>query len=171
MQKAVIFLALMGLFLTSCKSDSNDPTPAAQTKTQLIAKSWQMQSATGTVTANPAVVVPVYQKGGGANNLIDFSRYQLGLTSDGKFTLNDGRQTQTGTWQLVNNDTQLVLTYTDNTQVTYTVNTASATNLDLDYQISPTTQNVTEKGYLTTAQGFGFDTSKGLKISTKLVPQ
>jgi hypothetical protein len=170
MQKALIFLCLMGLYLAGCKSDSNDPAPVTQTKTQLITKTWQMQAATGTIIST-GLTVPVYQKGG-TGNLIDYSKYQLALTSDGKFSLNDGTQTQTGTWQLTTNDTQLVLTYagTPATVVTYTVDTASATNLDLSYQISSTTQSAAEKGYLATAQGLGFDTSKGIKISTKLVP-
>lgn len=167
MNKAFFLLAVVGLFMTGCIKDS--PVPAAQNKAQLIARTWQMQTASVTVTST-GLTLPVYTKGGTAN-LSDFSKYQLALTSDGKFSLFNGTQTQTGTWQLLNNDTQLILTYTDNTTQTNTVSTASATNLDLAYQVPTTTQNPTEKGYLAQAQALGMDVSKGLTISTKLIPQ
>lgn len=168
MKRILFFLAIISLSVTGCKKANTDPV--VQTKTQLIARTWQMQSANVTITAN-GLTLPVYAKGGGAGNLIDYSKYQLGLTTDGKFTLSDGTQTQTGTWQLLNNDTQLTLTYADNSKVTYTVATASATNLDLGYQVLPTTQNATEKGYLAQVQALGQDAGKGLVISTKLIPQ
>jgi hypothetical protein len=128
-----------------------------------------MQTANVTITAN-GLTVPVYSKGG-TGNLVDYSKYQLALTGDGKFALFDGSQTQTGTWQLLANDTELVLTYPDNSKATYTVETASATNLDLGYQVIPTTQNATEKGFLAQVQALGQDASKGIRISTKLTPQ
>ncbi|MDB5242152.1 MAG: hypothetical protein JWP57_2777, partial [Spirosoma sp.] len=111
MKKALFLLAAVGLFVASCKKDS--PVPAVQTKSQLIARTWQMQTANVTVTSS-GLTLPVYTKGGTAN-LSDFSKYQLTLNSDGKFTLFDGAQNQTGTWQLVNNDSQMVWTYADNT--------------------------------------------------------
>ena len=167
MNKAFFLLAVIGLFMASCIKDS--PVPASQNKTQLIARNWQMQTATVTVTST-GLTLPVYTKGGTAN-LSDFSKYQLTLTSDGKFTLFDGAQSQTGTWQLLNNDTQMDWTFADNTKRTYTVNTASATNLDLQYQVLTTTQNPIEKGYLAQAQALGQDISKGMTISTKLILQ
>lgn len=167
MKKTLFLLTVIGLFVASCKKDS--PVPAVQTKTQLIARTWQMQTASVTVTST-GLTLPVYTKGA-TGNVTDFSKYQLALTSDGKFSLFNGTQTQTGTWQLLNNDTQLILTYTDNTTQTNTVTTASATNLDLSYQVPTTTQNPTEKGYLAQAQALGLDVSKGLTISTKLIPQ
>jgi hypothetical protein len=167
MKKAFFLFVISGLFIISCKKDS--PVPAVDTKTKLIARTWQMQTASITVTSS-GLALPVYTKGGTAN-LSDFSKYQLSLNSDGKFTLFDGAQNQTGTWQLLNNDTQMDWTNADNTKTTYKVNTASATNLDLEYQVLTTTQNPTEKGYLAQAQALGFDVSKGLTISTKLIPQ
>ena len=91
MNKAFFLLAVIGLFMASCIKDS--PVPASQNKTQLIARNWQMQTANVTVTAT-GLTLPVYTKGGTAN-LSDFSKYQLTLTSDGKFTLFDGAQSQT----------------------------------------------------------------------------
>ena len=167
MQKSLFLLAVMGLLLTNCSKNSTDPV--VQTKTELITKTWQMQMASVTVNAS-GLTLPVYTKGNTVN-LLDYSKYQLALNSGGKFSLSDGSQTQTGTWQLLNNDTQLMLTYTDNSTTTYTVATASATNLDLSYQILPTTQNATEKGYLAQVQALGQDATKGIGITTKLIPQ
>ena len=166
MRKILFLFVVVSLSLTACTKDSTDPV---QTKAQLITRTWQMQAANVTITAN-GLTVPVYVKGV-TGNLVDYSRYQLALTGDGKFALFDGSQTQTGTWQLLNNDTELVLTYPDNSKATYTVDTASATNLDLGYQVLPTTQNATEKGFLAQVQALGQDASKGIKIATKLIPQ
>ena len=166
MQKSLFLIMVISLGMTNCASDSND---SPQTKTQLITRTWQMQIANVTITAN-GLTVPVYSKGA-TGNLVDYSKYQLALTGDGKFGLFDGSQTQTGTWQLLTNDTELVLTYPDNSKATYTVESASATNLDLGYQVVPTTQNATEKGFLAQVQALGQDASKGIRISTKLTPQ
>ena len=166
MRHAFFLLAILGLGLINCTKTSTDPV---QTKAQLITRTWQMQTASLTITAS-GLAIPIYVKGV-TSNLVDFSTYQLALTGDGKFAHNDGSQIRTGTWQLLTNDTQLVLTYSDNSKATYTVDTASATNLDLSYQVLPTTQDETEKSYLAQIQALGQDASKGFKISTKLIPQ
>ncbi|MFD2572733.1 hypothetical protein ACFSUS_18985 [Spirosoma soli] len=168
MQKVLFLLAIVGLFTASC-TKSSDPAPATQTRTQLIAKTWQMQTASATLNSNN-FSVPVYAKGG-TGNLLDYSKYQLTLGSDGKSSLFDGTTTRTGTWQLATNDTQLVITYPDNTKVTYTVDGASATNLDLSYQIDPATKDASEQALLAQGRSLNFDVSKGIKITTKLIPQ
>ena len=155
-------------FFAVCDELHEKVDATTQTKAQLIAKTWQMQGISGTVNAN-GLTVPIYTKGN-TTNLADYSKYQLSLGSDGKFSLFDG-QTQTGTWQLQSNDTQLQLTFSDATKTIYTVDAASATNLDLSYQVLPTTQNATEKGYLAQVAMLGMDASKGIKLSTKLIPQ
>ncbi len=96
--KLLISIAFL-LVMIGCKKD--DPAPS---KTELIAKVWQAESVTGVLGG---LTLEAYKKGGNAN-LLDFSKFQIDMKTDGSATLTNYDGTKiTGTWKFTNSESSV----------------------------------------------------------------
>lgn len=95
----VLFLILLAAF--SCKRN-NEPTVV--TKTQLIARNWQIQ--TLTISLGTTTQIPAYTWGG-SQNLIDLNAYPLNFKADGTYaqTYRDNTVDPNYTWKFLTNET------------------------------------------------------------------
>ncbi|MFN8356966.1 MAG: lipocalin family protein [Spirosomataceae bacterium] len=94
--RLIVFAFLLVGALTGCKKDEATPS-----RTELIAKTWQAESVTGLLGG---LTLEAYKKGGTAN-LLDFSKFQIAMKSDGTATLTNYDGTKiTGTWKFTNNE-------------------------------------------------------------------
>ncbi len=156
----ILFITLLAV--TGCKKESTDPQPNS------IARTWQPQSVAMTAPANNQSLT-IYLRNSNTNNLVDYSTHRMNLGADGVLTTYSAGTTDVGTWQL--DKDQLTLNYSCCDKEILTVETATATNLNLSYTISSTTQKTNEQGALKNAQSlYGFDTSKGIKFIFRYTP-
>jgi hypothetical protein len=172
MKKAILLLLLGTTLFVSCSKDDDD-TPAVKTKSEILVKTWEVQ--TGIVTLGALPAIPGYTKGG-AGNLIDMSKFKLEFKSTGDFTQTgiDGA-TSSGKWTLTDNDTKLTLTVASiPTPDVWTVDNLTETNFDISRQIAG---NSTAPGDLywknlidTYGKPLGLSSKDGVKIVVKTVP-
>jgi hypothetical protein len=93
----VILTLIVGLLIASCGG-------GIKPKSELLARKWNLKSVRGTISG---LTITAYDKAAGAN-LIDFSKFSLTATADGKATIigSDGTS-ESGTWKFIDNDTKV----------------------------------------------------------------
>lgn len=121
----LLITSLFALTLSGCtKSDSNvTPAPTTTTTADLLVRKWSFADVSVKTDAKsyaiPTKTTPLF----GDDNTLTFNKANT-------FTYLDAGKTATGTWTLTNDKT-LVTTDADKVAYTWTINTLTATNLDL----------------------------------------
>ncbi|WP_128546791.1 hypothetical protein [Larkinella soli] len=167
MKKSLLFLLLGVSFLWSCKKDDDGTQPAAQTKTQLVARTWEVQSGQATVGALPTL--NIYTKGA-AQNPADLSKFRLAFNSNGQVTqTNIDGSNQTGTWKLGENDTKITISGSQITD-TWTIDNLTDKNLDISRTVQENSTNPADQNWIQLAKTYGVPTTGGIKLAVKLTP-
>ncbi|MFD1139952.1 hypothetical protein ACFQ4C_02495 [Larkinella insperata] len=173
MKKAILLLLMSTSVLLSCNKDDDD---SPKSKTELIARTWEVQTGIMSVGASPEI--PGYTKDR-PGNLVDMSKFRLQFKNDGTFvqTSLDGTSS-TGTWALSENDTKLTLMSTQlQAGDTWKVDNLTEQNLDISRQIAGNSTapgdlywiNLIES-YLKNAPALPFSPRDGVKIMVKTIP-
>lgn len=126
---SVLFLLIFAF--ASCKKD--DTTTTTTSKSDLIAKTWQVQKLTAKISG---LELPLYEKGK-TGNQVDFSKFRILFTKDGKYTNTDQEGTVTsGTWKFIENETKIVIDAGTAEEVTFTFSQLTASNLDFYMKVT-----------------------------------
>jgi len=121
-----ILVLLISLVFTACSSDDDDDNqPDKPNKTEMLAKKWIAEEAT------TAALGKVYQRGA-SNNQFDFDNSYVEFKKNGTYDLLILEQEQ-GTWAFTNNETQAVLTSTNEESTTYTLISLTDTTLEFSF--------------------------------------
>ncbi|MBN8825792.1 MULTISPECIES: hypothetical protein [unclassified Spirosoma] len=165
MKKLFALFFVSATLLWGCKKDD---TPAAKTKSDLIARNWQFQTASVTLGTIP---VTAYTKGGGAGNLVDFSSSYMNFKSDKSFSqvILPGTTT-TGTWKFNTGETAFILTSSSGSVDTWTLDNLTETNLNFSRQIAGNSTDPSDQSWLALIKSYGFSTANGAKIEVKAIP-
>ncbi|GAB3561997.1 hypothetical protein GCM10027578_03650 [Spirosoma luteolum] len=113
-------LVFLALFLTGCASSKNDVPPS---QTDLLARTWVFNTITIQTDAKVYAINATQEELVGENNTVT-------LAKDGTYTYRRSGKPITGRW-LLTNDKTLTLTDADNSRTIWTINTLTATSLDL----------------------------------------
>ncbi|MFC5408500.1 hypothetical protein ACFPMF_04230 [Larkinella bovis] len=107
MKKALLLLLVGVTLFVSCGKDDDDQ-PAVKTKSEILVRTWEVQTAIVTLGTLPPVTG--YIKGN-PGPVLDMSKFRFEFKSNGDFVQTgiDGTQV-TGKWTLTDNDTKLTLT-------------------------------------------------------------
>lgn len=174
MKKALLLLLMGTTLFVSCSKDDDD-TPAVKTKSQMLVRTWEVQ--TGTI-GQGTLSIPGYTKGKTTGNIVDMSKFRFEFKSNGDLlqTGIDGVPT-TGKWTLTENDTKLTLT---SAQLpagdSWKVDNLTEQNLDISRDIagnSTTPGDVYWKTLIDTRAkeaNIPFSSAGGVKIAVKTVP-
>ena len=103
MKIKLFYISVLTVALFSCSKDDND---SPKSKTELLtSKTWVYNEYF--TNYNQASTILHYKKGK-SSNLLDLSGDILNFKADGTFSrIGDGGQPRSGTWQFLNNETQI----------------------------------------------------------------
>ncbi|GAB3943073.1 hypothetical protein GCM10028805_08710 [Spirosoma harenae] len=164
MKKLFTLFLLSATLLLGCKKDEE---VKPKTKSELIARNWQFQTATVSLGTVP---VTAYTKGG-AQNLVDFSSSYMNFKSDGSFSQVLLPNTSlTGTWKLNTGETGFIVTSSSGAVDNWTIDNLTETNLNFSRQIAGNTTDPSDLSWLALIKAYGFSTANGAKIEVKAVP-
>ena len=170
MKKAILLLLMSTTILLSCSKD-DDETPAAKTKAEMLAQTWEIQ--TGAIGLGSIPPQTGYTKG--QSSLLDMSKFRLEFKSNGDFiqTGLDGT-TSTGKWALEENDTKLTLTTAQiPTPDSWKIDNLTEQNLDLSRDIAGNSTAPGDLYWKNLIDNFGipnFTSKDGVKIVVKTIP-
>jgi hypothetical protein len=104
MRIKLFYLSLLATVLFSCSKDNDGDSPKSKTEL-LSSKTWVYNEYF--TNYNQASTILQYKKGK-SNNLLDLTTDIINFKADGTFSrIGDGGQPRSGTWQFLNNETQI----------------------------------------------------------------
>lgn len=173
MKKALLLLLMGTTLFVSCNKDDDDDQPAVKTKSEILVRTWEVQTAIVTLGTLPAVTG--YTKGN-AGNPLDMSKFRFEFKSGGDFVQTglDGTQV-TGKWTLTDNDTKLTLTTPAlPAPDVWKVDNVTESNFDISRDIagnSTTPGDLYWKNLIDSyGKPLGLTSANGVKIVIKTIP-
>ncbi len=131
--KVLSVLFLLIFVFSACKKDDAATTTTTASKSDLIAKTWQVQKITAKVSG---LELPLYEKGK-TDNQVDFSKFRFTFTKDGKYSGTDlDGQSQAGNWKFTENETKIVIDAGTADEVTFTLSKLTSSNLDFYMKVT-----------------------------------
>ncbi|MFD2571982.1 hypothetical protein ACFSUS_15165 [Spirosoma soli] len=157
---AFLFSLLIVAF--SCKDDE----PTVVSKSQLIARSWQIQALTITLGTTP---IPGYTRGG-AQNIINLDAFRLNFKPDGSYvqTNEDGSVDSNYSWKFINSETAFALiTQPSQYTVQWTLDELTDRTLNFSRKIAANSTDPSDLYYLNLLKAAGLPTAAGATLSIK----